>query len=136
MTEPKIAHLNLKEMLPTIREAFDNKSLQMFTSPSNTTELVRCKYAGPCAIGVCLSEEDRAIFDAGVNTSAWTLLSNTLGEEANLFVAPENQHDDIADLQTSHDAATRAKADYSEYYYTERVARFEALLKKLEEKYA
>lgn len=48
----------IREMLVTIRRAFDNKELQMFNGQSR-----QGLYSGPCAIGVCMTEEQREYGD-------------------------------------------------------------------------
>lgn len=58
--------LNRETHLPIIREAFANKTLQMFNeeqckaSPS-------CLYQGPCAVGVVLPDDLRLYFDGGIS---------------------------------------------------------------------
>jgi hypothetical protein len=120
-------HLDIAKMLPIIREAFQNKTLQMFT---RTDSFERCSYLGPCAIGVCLSEEERSILDSGEKTDT-TYSIATLITEGYATCDPETGASDIAKLQRLHDIASRLYASRKE----ERFKDFEEFLSSLEKKY-
>lgn len=133
MTKPIVTEFNLVDMLPKIREAFDNKSLQMFTAD----KLDACLYSGPCAIGVCLSEEMRDYYDnIGLKPftnddggEMWLCVSadDLVGE--GVFSAPEDQRNDLVNLQHTHDMAL-GEGDDSRLHDA-----FRDLLSELEQKY-
>jgi hypothetical protein len=82
--------LNLFADLPKIREAFDNKTLQLFhMKPTD-----KCRYDGPCAVGVCMDPDPRA----------W-IPNNRITRLINQFYikVPEDQVSDWANLQLLHD---------------------------------
>jgi hypothetical protein len=103
--------LELRTMLPVIRKAYDDQSLQLFISEGP------CTYAGPCAIGVCLDPDTRVSLD---NHPTNTEIANLLME--GVVTAPEDQHQDLCLLQIEHDNGTAED--------------FGDLLTRLEAKYA
>lgn len=120
--------LSLKEMLPTIRKAFDNKELQMF----KRNQRGACLYTGPCAIGVCLTPEEQKILDNGIedfgDSTIDTLYDNGVVE------IDANEFQDIVSLQELHDSAVSSNkltSDISEYNQEN----FKNFLEELEEKY-
>jgi hypothetical protein len=122
-----ILDLDLHEMLPIIRKAFDEKTLQMFTHEPGK---YGCLYAGPCAIGVCIPEPLRPLLDDGIGTNnefaALSLFEN------GSFVCPENQREDICELQQLHDVCVGYVVDE---YQKDRIKDFGDLLERLEAKY-
>lgn len=102
-------NLDFKIMLPVIRKAFDAGELQMQKSDTDL-----CCYTGPCAVGVCMPEEDREGYD--YQGTIIDLLENEI------VTAPEDQHDDWIDLQHYHDCGN--------------IQHFKEFLVSLEEKYA
>lgn len=124
----EMLELNLKTMLPTIREAFDNKTLQMFTADEDA----ECLYAGPCAIGVCIPEDKRSYFDDYSGCGATGI--GTLIDDSLIGVS-EEERTAIEDLQSFHDAAVRWCFIKESDNYKDAVARFERELSRLEETY-
>jgi hypothetical protein len=123
----KPINLDLREMIPVVRKAFDEKSLQMFTAEPGQ---YGCLYAGPCAIGVCLPEDIREALDDGSETD-----HNYAADSlfiAGYFTCPEGQKDDIEALQYHHD---RCVGPADEEDRTENIRRFGAFLSYLEAKY-
>lgn len=116
----KMVKLEMVEMLPKIRAAFDNRELQMFNYDD---EDKGCLYQGPCAIGVCLPENVRAEFDNREETGICVIL-----DEPDLVDYNEEERCDIIDLQACHDSV-----------YSQRGLRtsddFEQFLVHLEQKY-
>lgn len=120
--------LDLVEMLPVIRKAFDEKSLQMFNQAQRDSMM--CMYAGPCAIGVCMPEDRRAEFDVPFEEHATTGFGALV--HFGRFIVSPDQADDIGQLQKLHDAAvTMSKFDDLEVLF----GAFEDHLKHLEKKY-
>lgn len=122
-----VVNLDLREMLPVIRTAFDNKELQAFTTVKPSGGI--CLYAGPCAIGVCIPEDKRALYDiesARSGTAALTFMAN------DVFVAPKDQVHDISELQQKHDAVI---SDWHGIGEEACLAELDKFIKSLEEKY-
>jgi hypothetical protein len=133
---PFSVELDLREMLPTIRRAFDEKSLQAFTSDGSSG---KCLYAGPCAIGVCVPEQYRARLDSlssNPNPRPASMLSTSIRSLLTFgFIrAPEDQHADLAKLQSAHDTIVRYKKIKASDIEN-KVSTFERVLLDLEEKY-
>lgn len=99
--------LNRETHLPIIREAFANKTLQMFDE-GQCKGSNACIYQGPCAVGVVLPDDLRRYFDGGTSVSEETV-SNSV---STLFNTGElDSSDDAAwweNLQGLHDAAASA----------------------------
>ena len=118
--------LNLRDMLPTIREAFDAGNLQVQDKarwPARDTGKSGT-YAGPCAIGVCLDEKTRSDWDTFANSSIRQLYYKSL------FVTDDI--DDLAELQATHDAGVGC---YDAANHEDAVNLFAAKLAGLEAKY-
>jgi hypothetical protein len=119
--------LDLQEMLPIVRKAFDEKTLQMFTAEPGQ---YGCLYAAPCAIGVCLPEDVRVALDDGSETD-----HNYAADSLFLFgyfTCPEGQGDDITRLQYHHDLCVGPPNEEDK---ANRISDFEAHLSYLEAKY-
>jgi hypothetical protein len=121
----------IREMLPKIREAYDNKTLQMFRKPGEDGYQAFARYNGPCAIGVCMTHEQK---DYGDNNEfneygLYCLIEN------NIVVGLDPAESfDITELQAYHDRALNlAYKTYEEH--EAQIARFGAFLTMLEEKY-
>jgi hypothetical protein len=123
-------NIDLRQALPTIRAAFDNKELQMFKNAEGDSG--RCLYSGPCAIGICIPEENRAELDFP-GTGGTSFDSH---QRRGIFTCPPEQHADISELQRLHDALVVDRRYADDEYYARRVADFERLLIDLEDKYA
>lgn len=115
--------LELKTMLPVIRKAFDEKTMQMFTQPDEEGPRL-CKYAGPCAIGVCLTKSQQKRFDNSWRPDS-SLAIRTLFQY-DWAMADENEKNDIVRLQKGHDNSIgvcdndrkKAIADFGLLLYT------------------
>lgn len=123
--------LDLKEMLPTIRKAFDAGKLQMQNVKSDDAQGMACLYSGPCAIGVCLEPEQQAFLDSQSNENGSDI--GQLIEDKHIHVHPD-QGEDLCDLQERHDGVVSAIA-YHGIDSSEQFEAFETLLKRLEAKY-
>ena len=123
-TEPKMwIRLSMTELLLKVREAFDNKTLQMFTDPSGVGS-----YQGPCAIGVGLTEEERVYGDNN-EFHAYCVDDNV---RAGIFIFPTPQESrDAQLLQNAHDNSLTAIEENLAISRNE----FEEVLKSLESKY-
>lgn len=115
--------LNMKDSLPTIRKAFDEKKLQMFVERSAACSPI---YAGPCAVGVCMTEQEQAFCD---NRSEYSI-SSLMNDE--IVIVPDNEYEDFSTLQMRHDAACIG-IDHENYPV--RLSDFEEFLVSLEQKY-
>lgn len=115
--------LNLKEMLPTIRKAVTEKSLQCYNEFDG---YVTPSYCGPCAVGVCLSEKDRSYCDTREDAYAIGSMIVT-----GYIKAPADQIEDFIKLQRSHDRACRPNGEEK----AEFIGKFEELVTTLERKY-
>lgn len=117
-------HLDLREMLPTIRTAFDNHELQAFR-PFKKGDF--CSYAGPCAIGICVPDGVREKLDEpfkeGLGTGAYTYFNT------GVFTCPDGQRDDIENLQSLHDKCLG-------YYIDNPLSELNDFITQLEEKYS
>ena len=91
-----IINLNVKDSLPTIREAFENKTLQMF-KPYASPKDSKCTYSGPCAVGACMTEEERTFCDDQLWYGVYSLVNNnvihTHHKDADVFAVLQNLHD-------------------------------------------
>lgn len=118
---------SMSEMLTTIREAFDNKTLQMFTDTYGSP-----KYNGPCAIGVCMTQEQR---DYGDSNEFFAYTIDELVSYNIVTGLTDEEQYDLLRLQSEHDGA----CGYADGPYKEdhagMIAEFEAELIRLEEKY-
>lgn len=95
----------LKDALPIIRKAFDNKELQMFNEGGSKLP----KYSGPCAIGVLLSPEDREFLDKFHPDEAITGIEDIIiecSQEAKVFRTLQHYHDVV--VTTPNDKVTKA----------------------------
>lgn len=114
--------LDLKTMLPIIRKAFDEKTLQMFTWRPRE----ECLYSGPCAIGVCLTPEQRDEFDhcsryGGSASLTYLFSMDKVG-------CATGEKEDVIRLQRAHDFSIGG-------YRKVNSAAFENILIELEKKY-
>ena len=131
-----IVSIDLRESLPKIREAFDNKTLQVFTRGVGPDGGCRCLYSGPCAVGVCVPEHLRKELDSFQATEIDCLID--LGAVS----IPEDQAADLVHLQDLHDVALNYKMmcyrvdEFSQEEFDNHIASFESLLVSLEEKYS
>jgi hypothetical protein len=117
-------NLDIRKMLPIIREAYDNHELQMFQEGKHTG----CLYTGPCAIGVCMTPKEREIADCGSDVGGTAIRTLV---DFKIITIPEDQQDDIVHLQNLHDNATL----YDEEDRQSRIDYFGVLLASLEQKY-
>jgi hypothetical protein len=117
-------NLNMKTALPIIREAFNNKTLQMFHGKGPGTG---CLYAGPCAIGVCVPEDRRPQLDEGSSTDIESIV-----DAGGQIIIPANELSDFARLQGDHDMAV---VHSGSEYYDDYVKQFHATLVSFEEIY-
>jgi hypothetical protein len=123
--------LDMREMLPTIRKAFDEKSLQMFKAEENEGT-PGCFYSGPCAIGVCLDEDVQHYLDG---------LSESLAEDSTDINTHFNEGrvttgDDPIDwvrMQIMHDGAIGWISDHQRR--DKAIKEFEKYLTVMEQKY-
>ena len=120
MASPNPIPLDLRTLLPKVRAAYEAGELQAQTRQERPE---RCRYAGPCAVGVGLSLEDRRRFDRRTRGSISDLI--TSGATS----APTGHADDLRP-SSAHDnwAMPVAGADGSE-------AAFLTTLTTLEAKY-
>jgi hypothetical protein len=128
MTAKLRLHFDIRDMLPVIRKAYNEKTLQMFQP--ETPGGRACTYAGPCGIGVCIPEPLRPLLDSGACTdggySACTLF------DSQHFTCEEGQREDIELIQELHDSASLARPHA---WYDARAAEFGKGLTDLESKY-
>lgn len=117
-------HLSVGAMLPIIREALDNKTLQMFTAGEDS----ECLYSGPCAIGVCMTPDQRAHFDRCPLESSGTGIYGFLRSGA---ITTDNA-EALKELQSFHDAAVREVGIVRD----KKINEFVDYLAQLEEEYA
>ncbi|USN15202.1 hypothetical protein KIKIMORA_00550 [Brevundimonas phage vB_BpoS-Kikimora] len=100
MTEP--IHLNMPDILRAARAAYTEGRLQAQQHaawPGNSPS-----YAGPCAIGACLSVEQAALLDSiPPEGPGYDDIHSLAGR--NLVRFPDGQLDDMITLQESHDSA-------------------------------
>src|SRR5690349_10597365 len=90
--------LEIKTALPIMRQAFDNKELQMFRVHDRHNR--GCYYNGPCAIGVCLPQDLREKLDEnGVLSFTSVVLNN------DITVVNDEEKYDLAAIQRAHDNA-------------------------------
>ena len=120
-------NLDLKTALPQIREAFDSRNMQLFHDATRLGSA--CIYAAPCAIGVCLTEEERIFCDEQDMPGIGSLIDDDLVQ------APANQLQDMSDLQFAHDNAVSNNIIGKEEFYQECVRDFATKLAELEVKY-
>lgn len=115
-----IANLDMRFCLPIIRKAYNGQQLQMFKDYS-TSEFKPCLYAGPCAIGVCLTPIAQEALDVRLdNTSISVYLRK------GIVTAPKEQHEDFFRLQETHDQVLNGDLE---------VVDFGHVLSQLEQKY-
>lgn len=117
--------LDFRTHLPLIIAAVDAKSLSCY-DPKTT----RCRYVGPCAIGIVLPEEDRATYDGnfGLGTNIGTHF------RSRRMTAPGDQKPYWENLQTLHDHIIASRrSDLKSLPH--RLAKFEAFVTFLKEKY-
>ena len=123
-TLPPIA-LSMRQVLPAVRKAFDEKNLQAFQ-----TEIDHSKglYQGPCAIGCALPEITQRTLDASGDYSG---IRNLV--ERGTVVVPDGEIGDLERLQNAHDGAvpTRHRLDY----HDDTLQHLELVISELEEKY-
>ena len=119
--------LNISEMLPIIRKAFDNKELQYQKEKLVDNIGPSCLYSGPCAIGVCLTKEQRKYCDS--ESHGDTSVGYLLAEE--IFIANEDEADDLRRLQEVHDT----QITYFDQVGYDDIPDFEKFLSELEKKY-
>ena len=92
-------HLDIRQVLPLARAAFDAGQLEIQNDAAT-----RCTYAGPCAIGVALTPEQRIQCDDGSNNA--TGIIHLLQHK--IIIAPEDQHAAFVELQDAHDSGDLA----------------------------
>lgn len=125
MTDP-ITLPPIKEMLPVIRKAYEDKTLQMFQPYS----FVACpSYCGPCAIGVCMTEEQRHAAD---NSACDSYAIDSLISEGVIAENALSEEHDLVSLQRAHDVAFNCS---HKGLKGECIKTFGELLTTLEEKY-
>lgn len=117
-------HLDLVDMLPIIRKAFDNKELQMFQDDDSGI----CLYSGPCAIGVCLDKEQQDALD---NSFLFDNNNIEVYMNADMIDFKANQQIDIILLQYYHDNVITSKCVNRSI----KIQEFDNLLKRLEKEY-
>jgi hypothetical protein len=94
---------NMKRDLPIIAQAFMNGELQYQKNFSRMNSMPQCLYAGPCGLGVCIPEADRAWFD---NDEQGQCADELFDQK--VFKAPNAvQEQAFIDLQSFHDDMTR-----------------------------
>jgi hypothetical protein len=116
-----IIKLDIKSMLPVIRKAFDEKTLQMFTASADSY----CQYSGPCAIGVCLTQDQQRYLDELADDSS------IINYIAVGYVTVTGDASDLSTLQNLHDRCVTEIAVGQH----ESVEKFDYMLKQIEEKY-
>lgn len=121
-------NMDLKEMLPKIRAARDAMTLQM-NGPKEEIGPNNCKYVGPCAIGVCMTEEEQIFCDSQNRSALHSLI------EEGIVIFPEEQKSDALSLQLYHDNAVHTNYDRRYKQYPLKVSEFDDFLSGLEVKY-
>lgn len=119
--------LNIREALPKIREAFDNKTLQMFVGWESGQDAPKATYSGPCAVGVCMTEEQRKYCDSLDIYSIRSFFDHRVVE------TPIEERVHFIDLQSMHDMA-HLGANHPEAH-EDRIKTFEEYLISLEKVY-
>lgn len=120
--------VSLQNVLPKTREAFDNKTLQMFQEDARSA---RASYSGPCAIGCALPEIARRVLDESQSYTSIDYLA-----QSGLVVIPQGQLKDLNRLQQLHDNVFAWRVCKSpQEDIDRRVKEFENFLIQLEEKY-
>jgi hypothetical protein len=116
----------IREMLPKIREAYDNRTLQMF----NDERTDNPSYNGPCAIGVCMTQEQR---NYGDDNEFSVYGVEELIDYGILIGLSGSEIRDLSDLQSEHDSVLWTPPGPNK---EEWIAEFGKMLSKLEKKYA
>lgn len=141
--------LDLKEMLPTIIKGVQEKTLQCYKE----NDSIKCFYAGPCVIGICLPEDIRSVLDNSVISEVCDKFGITPTEDNEeelveyakfnssffeyhilgvFIVDNDNQVHELDHLQTLHDDVVRAGSDPNSKY---KILQFEHYVKELAKKY-
>ena len=102
--------INIRDALVKIREAFDNKTLQMFNYEQN----IELRYSGPCAIGVCVSPSERTYLDAKAREIMAYSLSDLID---NKIVNTPNNRESVAltQFQEMHDDVCTGTASIEDF---------------------
>jgi hypothetical protein len=117
-----IINMDMRTLLPKVREAFNNKQLQIFQSNYSG----KCSYSGPCAVGVGMTEEQRKFCD----DRQWPSVNSLIVDK--VIAIPDRQYDDFRKLQNAHDNCARYSGSEM---IEEEISIFGDLLERLEKKY-
>lgn len=115
MAEPLFT-LNKREHLPIIRRAYLNGELQMQGELTSR----RCRYAGPCAIGVTMPEDIRVALDTAKCQGGTEIAQlNDWG-----YVLISDDPEWWVELQQHHDDVVQKRCDYAPIEALQSTAKF------------